>query len=350
MTTQTADIAPPERVFRFLADRPEYGSTDKQTNYYRLADARTRGALTVDASPVYVRFETHARCNLRCCWAHRTPDHPGLRPRGAADLDLARRVLDQVGDGLYQVVLAHWGEPTLNRQLPEFVRLFHQAGVYTAFDTNMTLMTPSLAAALVDGGLNYVSASIDGVSQAVYARYRRNGDVAKALAGLRYLIEHKRRVGRSNPHVRWQFLVFEHNEHEVEPARALAREIGVDSFDAFGGSGRPWSAETGFTERPATPERPAGLLCHDPWTYLAVDWDGAVHLCCKAFAARDVMGHMDEHGLRTIFDNERFQLARRVIRDGAWSESDGRISCTGCNRVKQFAPSIGRLNHVLTID
>jgi MoaA/NifB/PqqE/SkfB family radical SAM enzyme len=350
VTTETVNISPPEQVFRFLADRPEYGSAEKHKNYYRLAAARKRGALKVNASPVYIRFETHARCNLRCCWAHRSPNHPGLRPRGPAGLDLARRVLDQVGDDLYQVILAHWGEPTLNRQLPEFVRLFHETGIYTAFDTNMTLMTPRLAAALVDAGLDYVSASIDGVSQQVYAQYRRNGDAAKAIAGLRYLADYKQRVGRSTPFIRWQYLVFEHNEHEIELARTLARDIGLNSFDVFGGSGRPWSADAGFTNPPADPERPAGLLCQDPWTYLAIDWDGAVHLCCKAFAARDVMGHMDDHDLRTIFDNERFQLARRVIRGGTWSESDGRIPCTGCNRVKQFAPSIGRLNHVLTID
>ncbi len=350
MTTEVLSTTPAERVFGFLSTRPEYGSAAKEANFYRLADARARGALTVDASPAYIRFETHARCNLRCCWAHRAPHHPALRPRGAADLDLVHRVIDQVADHLYQVMLAHWGEPTINKQLPAIVRLFHAAGIYTTFDTNMTLMTPELASALVEAGLDHISASIDGVTQETYAQYRRNGCVEKALAGLRHIVEAKRRLGRTTPVLRWQYLVFKHNEHEYARARGLAGEIGVDRFDAFGGSGRSWSPESGFVDSASPPPRPNGLLCSDPWTYLAVDWDGAVHLCCKAFAARDVMGHMDEHDLPTIFDNHRFQLARRVIRDGEWAPQEGRIPCTGCNRVKFFAPPIARLGHTLTVD
>jgi hypothetical protein len=214
----------------------------------------------------------------------------------------------------------------------------------------MTLMTPALASALVEAGLDHISASIDGITQPVYEQYRRNGRVERAIAGLHHLVAARRRLGRTTPHIRWQYLVFAHNEHEYVPARALAREIGVDHFDAFGGSSRSWSPDTGFADSASGVPRPAGLLCADPWTYLAVDWDGAVHLCCKAFAARDVMGHMDAQDLRALFDNDRFQLARRVVRDGRWEPRDGRIPCTGCNRVKQFAPAIAQLEHQLTID
>ena len=222
-----------------------------------------------------------------------------------------------MGDCLYQAILCHWGEPTLNRQLPEIVRIFHDAGIYTTLDTNMTLMTPDLAGQLSAAGLDAISASIDGVSQAAYAQYRIGGDVAKALDGLRHIVAQRQRLGRENPRLRWQFLVFPHNEHEVAEAETLATQIGVDVFSVFAGSGGQWTREAGF-QPPKPPQRPAGLLCTDPWMYLAVDWDGAVHLCCRAFQAQHVVGHMDAQTLPEIFDNERFQLARRVIRDGRW--------------------------------
>lgn len=339
----------PAARFPFLHNHPEYSGAAKQGNLERLVAARAAQRLVVDAAPAYVRFEPNAHCNLRCCWAQRQPNHPALRPRGNAAPELAERIVAQLGDCLYQVILCHWGEPTLNRRLPEIVRILHVAGIYTTLDTNMTLMTAELAGRLVDAGLDFISASIDGVSQHCYSQYRVGGSVDKALAGLRHIVAQRRRRGRHNPQLRWQFLVFPHNAHEVDAAERLAADIGVDTFDAFAGGSQRWTRESGFLP-PQPPQRPPGLLCDDPWTYLAIDWDGAVHLCCRAFQARHVVGHMGTHTLRAIFDSPRFQLARRVIRDGAWHAADAPTPCTGCNKVKAFAPDIAALNHHLTLD
>ncbi len=349
MGTLIEPSADPAEYFPFLKEHPGYDSTTKAENLDRLIAARDAGELMVASAPAYIRFEPSAHCNLRCCWAHRRPKHPALRPRGNASPKLAARVVGQVGDCLYQAILCHWGEPTLNPQLPEIIQVFHQAQIYTTFDTNMILMTEDLAARLIDAGLDAVSASIDGVSQAAYGQYRVGGRVADALAGLRHVVEQRRHSGRRNPRVRWQFLVFPHNAHEVDEAARLAADIGVDVFDALPAGGRRWTPEAGFIPY-EKPRRPEGLLCRDPWTYLAVDWDGAVHLCCRAFQARHVAGHMDTQTLREVFDGEKFQLARRVIRDGIWNEHDGPTPCTGCNKVKLFTPGIAALGHVLTVE
>ncbi len=349
MPTTLEQLADPMVQFPFLEAHPEYDGPAKRENFQRLSEARRAGRLVVEAAPAYIRFEPNASCNLRCCWAQRQPKHPALRPRGNASTDLARRVVEEIGDALYQVILCHWGEPTLNPRLAEIVGVFHDAGIHTTFDTNMTLMTEALAAALVEAGLDAISASIDGVAQASYEQYRIGGKVDRAITGLGRLVEARRRLGRGNPRVRWQFLVFPHNEHEVGEAERIAREIGVDVFEAFGAGGRRWTMEEGFLP-PARPVRPEGLLCNDPWTYLAVDWDGAVHLCCRAFQARHVAGVMSTRTLREIFDNDRFQLARRVIRDGDWTEADGPTPCTGCHKVTLHAPRIRRLGHTLSLE
>jgi pyruvate-formate lyase-activating enzyme len=349
MTTAIAATRAPEDQFPFLREHPEYDSPAKRRNVERLSEARDEGRLILSAAPAYIRLEPSAHCNLRCCWAQRNPKHPRLRPRGHADPDLARRIVGEIGQTLYQAILCHWGEPTLNPHLPEIVQVFHDAGVYTTFDTNMTLMTEALAAGLVEAGLDAISASIDGVSQDSYGQYRLGGKVDTALAGLRHVVDQRRRLGRSNPRIRWQFLVFPHNEDEVGAARRIAEEIGVDTFEAFGAGGRRWTPEGGF-EPPQPPARSEGLLCEDPWHYLAIDWDGAVHLCCRAFQARHVAGHMGDRPLAAIFDNDRFQLARRVIRDGIWEERDGPNPCTGCNKVRLFVPAIAQLDHGLGLE
>lgn len=346
----TATLTPiePADVIPLLRLHPEYGTPRKRANFERLMDARAAGALAFDAAPAYIRFEPHARCNLRCCWAQSDPHHPGLRPRGAASVDLARRIVEEVGDDLYMAILCHWGEPTLNPNFPEIARVFHGAGVATSVHSNMTLIDERMAERIVASGLDEISGSIDGVAQGSYEKYRVLGKVERAIGGMANILAARRRLSSRTPRVLWQFLVFEHNQHEVESARRMAGELGVDEFVCFGGSGRSWDPQSGLGGK-EFPPRP-DLLCGDPWEYLAIDWDGAVHLCCRAFKAEHVMGDIREDGIRGVFRNERFQLARRVIRDGYVPRGGEKITCTGCDRVTHYEPAIAALGHRTSLD
>lgn len=335
--------ATPPEFATLLSRHPEYDSPAKRANYARLVAARDTAALTFDAVPDNLLFEPHASCNLRCCWAQQNPKHPALRPRGAADLATAERIIAELGPYLYHVRLGVWGEPTINRNLPALVRKFHDARIGTWISSNMTLIDENMAEGLVASRLDAITCSIDGLAQETYEKYRVLGKVDRAMNGLLRVIEAKRRLGSRTPHVEWQFLVFEHNQHEVAEARALAERLGVDSFGVWGGSGRSWTPETGLGPR-EIPPRPA-VLCDDPWRSLWIDWDGAVHLCCRAFKAEHVMGDMREQRLIDIYQNDRFQLARRVIRGAVVPGDDEKITCTACNRVKDYVPEIAALGH-----
>ena len=54
--------------------------------------------------------------------------------------------------------------------------------------------------------------------------YRRNTNIEKILKNMKMACESKVKV-------RWDYLVFEHNEHEIEKCQAYAKEIGVKYFN-----------------------------------------------------------------------------------------------------------------------
>ena len=68
---------------------------------------------------------------------------------------------------------------------------------------------------LIKSGVGTVIVSIDGVSQNVYEQYRIGGKVEKVFENISYLNEANKKYGN---HVALlpQFIVFEHNYHEVE--------------------------------------------------------------------------------------------------------------------------------------
>src|ERR1700678_3207405 len=63
-----------------------------------------------------------------------------------------------------------------------------------------------------------------------YQVYRRRGKFDLVCENMRSMLDTKRRLGSRSPLVTWQFLIFRFNEHEVEKARTLEAEIGVDGI------------------------------------------------------------------------------------------------------------------------
>jgi len=137
--------------------------------------------------------------------------------------------LNRYGPYALQITLCNYGEPTLNPHTPELIRLAKNYLLLTTLSTNMTARRFD-ADAYAASGLDFMTVSLDGATQGTYERFRKKGDLGLALTNIRSLVEAKRRLDKSRPFISWQFLAFEHNAHEIEPALAIARSLGVDQF------------------------------------------------------------------------------------------------------------------------
>jgi hypothetical protein len=100
--------------------------------------------------------------------------------------------------------------------------------LYTS--TNGVALTPERARRLARSGIDEVTFSIDGASQATYERYRQRGNFEKAIENLRAMADEKARAGLDVPFLNWRYILFKWNDHdeEMERARQIAVDIGVD--------------------------------------------------------------------------------------------------------------------------
>lgn len=73
--------------------------------------------------------------------------------------------------------------------------------------------------------------AIDGTTQSAYERYRRGGNLELVLDNVSRIVAAKRKLGSATPRLRWQFLTFQHNAHQVDDAITLAKKIGFDSLN-----------------------------------------------------------------------------------------------------------------------
>jgi len=197
---------------------------------------------TLASGPVQLIIDPVNNCHLSCpgCVHSSNPGMDGIYdwPGGRISEELYRAFLSRYGPRAWGVVFYNWGEPLLDKRTPRFVREAKRLLLHTSLSTNLSV--PLDAAALVGSGLNFLFASIDGVTQEVYSKFRRGGKLELCLRNLEAILEERQRQNSGTPFVIWRFLTFDHNAHQASAALELARALGVDEFSVFTPFAVPW--------------------------------------------------------------------------------------------------------------
>jgi MoaA/NifB/PqqE/SkfB family radical SAM enzyme len=184
--------------------------------------------------PPRLYVECTAACNISCFQSCCAPETGITRTRqaGMLDFDLFTRVIDEAGPSLGRVDFFNYGEAFLHKRAVEMCEYIKTTfpHIYLYSSTNGLALDDARVRRLVRSGIDEVTFSIDGASQDAYVRYRQRGNFDKALANLRAAVDEKRRNGLELPFINWRYILFtwNDNDREMERARALAAEIGVD--------------------------------------------------------------------------------------------------------------------------
>jgi hypothetical protein len=190
--------------------------------------------LDVPPLPSRLYIECTAACNISCDQACCAPETGITRTRqaGMLDFDLFRRVVDEAAPSLVRIDFFNYGETFLHKRAVEMCEhiksSFPQVYLYTS--TNGLAFTEDSVRRLVRSGIDEVTFSIDGATQESYVKYRKRGDLEKAIRAMRSAVAEKRALGRDVPIINWRYILFSHNDsdEEMQRARALAADIGVD--------------------------------------------------------------------------------------------------------------------------
>ena len=193
-------------------------------------------ARPIDAGlhPSRMYIECTAACNISCTQACCAPETGITRTRqaGMLDVDLFRRVIDEVGASLVRVDFFNYGEAYLHKRAVEMCEYIKTAfpHIYLYTSTNGLALTDAQARRLVHSGIDEVTFSVDGATADSYVKYRQRGRFDVAIATLRAMADEKRSAGRDLPFLNWRYILFNWNDSEAEMARAreLAADIGVD--------------------------------------------------------------------------------------------------------------------------
>ena len=320
-----------------------YFSWKKLFNVLRVEAQLRLGRRKVWGSAFEWEIDTTNICQLKCPLCH-----TGLgtihRDKGIMHFDTYTKTIDQIKDYCVWLSLYSWGEPFLNRRIHDFVAYAHENRIATIMSTNLNKpLSPEMAENIIKSGLDVMIVSVDGVTQEVYEKYRVGGRLDRVLDNLKLLVQKKRELGYATPHIEWQFIVMRQNEHQMEEAKQLAVDIGVDAVifknvDFPHGMNDDKEAERWLPQQQPDylrenpffkPYQEDGQRCWRLWRSAVVNWDGGLAPCCYLTDKAEDFGEVTNSSIKEIWNNENYTAARGLFDEGY--KPDKWVGCLSCS-------------------
>ncbi len=275
--------------------------------------------------PISITIEPTTACNLGC------PECPsGLkqftRPEGNLKQKLHQKIIDQVYRKTFYLNFYFQGEPYINPNFLEMIKYAHTKKMYTATSTNAHFLNEENAKKTIESGLNRLTISIDGTTQETYESYRKNGSLEKVIEGTKNVIKWKKELKSKIPYIIFQFLVVKPNEHQIEDAKKLATELGVDEIRFK--TAQVYNFKSGnelipTIEKYARYKKLADgtyrlknkLLneCWRMWSSCVITWDGKIVPCCFDKDATHQLGDIEQTNLQQIWKSAAYTNFRKTL-------------------------------------
>jgi radical SAM protein with 4Fe4S-binding SPASM domain len=303
----------------------------------------------VQGYPYWLTIDPTNFCTLKCPFCP-TGQGRNSRAKTMFSLDNFKKIIDELGPYLIHIDFCNWGEPLLNSQIYEMIKIAKQYHIDTKIDSNLNQFSEEDAERMIAVGLDKIIVSIDGITPETYSKYRVGGDFNKVMNNLKLLLKKKRQLNRSNPYISWQFLVFRHNEHEIEEIKRMGNDLGVDHVGitkAFIGNKDwiPLNEEYSNYRREGaefiSPEdrtdeflkAPQEKVCNWPWEAMVINPNGSVSVCCSVEDEKDDFGNIFQQSFMEVWNNEKYRAARKYIKDKKIIQGRDDNICINCRQL-----------------
>lgn len=367
------------KAMRSILRNHRYMTVAKLGNYSLLLIQRRLRTERVIGMPAKMKIESTNICNTQCQLCPTGQGYVG-RDKGTMDMAFYKRLIDQHAWHLMSLDLSMWGDPLIVPSIYDMVRYAHDRRVWTYLSSNLHAFKPEGSRRgrphgelLVESGLDMLTCSLHGATQATYEAYQPGKRLDVILERIERIIETRERLRSRTPHLQLNFAVTKKNEHEVDAFKKLAASMGCgvvispammntrmmscdQKLQPLGLSPEllqkqkrerldEWLADDPAQQMPAyalmrqqqqTGDQPDPAFtpktfdCDWPWVQSVINWDGKVSVCCGSFGRSEDMGDAAETSMAKIWNSETYRLARRSFKRGLTHEQRQKIICADC--------------------
>jgi len=146
----------------------------------------------------------------------------------------------------------------------------------------------------------------------------------KVKDGLEKLVKWKKELNSSTPHIVLQFIVFDHNQHEVNAIKKFGKQAGVDEvkiksaqvYDFNNSALIPSDEKYARYKKDGDSFKIKNTLmdhCWRMWSSAVVTWDGKVIPCCFDKDAHYQLGNVQDENFETVWKSPAYTSFRDKV-------------------------------------
>lgn len=319
----------------------------------------------MDKLPTDYTIEPINFCNLACpaCSTSSIKEN-----KTWMTLEQFKTLAEQLPRGA-NIYFFHYGEPFLN---PDMIRIIKEAksrDLYIYIHSNFNFKS-SLVPEIVDSGLDFLSASIDGVSKETYDKFRKKGNFELAWNNFEELCRLREERNRYDMTLVWQFIVHRKNEHEMKSAKRIAKSLPskprlafipiglreeIVEFDQYGHDEleslkKEWlPTNKKYISRHLLNNNNKAIIedrrCPFLWNSVVLSVHGVLTPCCFTYKDEHAFGSIKESTISEIWNNEKYVSSRRYMSDPKYNDCN-----TICTHCKNFLRTEHKGNFIETLN
>ncbi len=276
-------------------------------------------------------IEINGGCNYSCQMCPQSaPEGRGKNWLKKLSLKNFEAIIEELSDkGLNVVNLEGSGEPTLNPNLDEYVKIVKKYGAKAFMFSNGYKMHGNFMKKVVDAGTDFFRFSIIGYNKETYKAWMNSDYFDIVINNLHEMQKYVDQSG-SNCDVSTYHLIMDNDnvDYEVEQYRKIVDSARVQTeiwkMHNWSGVYQPPEERTGEIKtcgRPFSPDvvvRAGGEK--DKW--------GAVVPCCQVLGRDDdaILGHASEESIEDIWTGDKYEELRQQHLTGNYPDF-----CKGCD-------------------
>lgn len=276
--------------------------------------------------PLCICIEPTNVCNFRClmCWQSTDEYRQNGGPFQNMDMELFQITLRSMQEfcrkkkGKIKLIkLYSAGEPLLNRNIGTMLKEIKEADISQQVEitSNAALLTPELAKAMVDYGLDYFRASIYSVDPENHKRITKAEVTPEQIReNIAYLHAYRKAQGKYKPYICAKIIDTHTNENEA--FKRLYENISDEQLIDV-----PWivpklrenalgklygSVSEGAVAQEKYISQAGGnnrKVCRYPFTHMTVRSNGDVVVCCTDWPRDTLLGNVREKSLESIWNS-----------------------------------------------
>lgn len=271
----------------------------------------------ISGLPLELVIEVTNKCNLNCVMCLRKKM---TRKQGFINLNLYRKIIDEVSSFLELVYLHGEGEPLMHPEIDKMIQYAKSKNLMVGLSTNATILTKIKAESLIKSGLDYLIIAIDATTSQTYERVRGGKFFHQVVSNTKTFLKMKKRVDKS-PYTVVQMVRVKENSNEASEFKAYWQKQGADIV-------RIKPAIDLLQEK--IPAKPVTRPCFYLWRQLnMIAWNGKfVTPCCMDAEGDYSLGDANTQSIKEIWNGKPMMALRRAHRNGDWKKVAICRNCT----------------------